>query len=444
MSNTAHQHMPSQTDPIIVIGAGMVGVSTALHLQRQGCNVTLIDKAKNEERASFGNAGVLASSSIVPVTQPGLVRKAPRMLLSKKEPIFLRWSYLLKLLPWALRYLSHANESDTRRIAAALTPIIGNSLNDHLELAAGTAAECHIKPCDFAVLLKDRATFEKDPLPWDIRRANGFNWTELEGAQREKYDPLFKSDFNFMAVFGQHGQITDPGAYLADLTEHFVSSGGTVVREEVTNIAHTNGRVDGVITNTGILPAHAVAITAGAWSPLLTKKLGINLPLEAESGYHLEFWGANKMPKSPTLVPSGKFILTPMKGRLRIAGAVEFGGLNNNGSELPKELLTKGVQQLIPGLTFDSQTDWIGHRPAPTDSIPIIDQIPSIAGVYIGCGHQHVGLTGSARTGQLLANMICNKPIDIDMSVYRLGRFGIKNSQPSTMHSAARKPIGAS
>lgn len=431
MPEKACQNRASKDSPVVVIGAGFVGVATALWLQRDGQAVTLVDKGGLEDRASYGNAGVLASSSVVPVTMPGLIAKAPGMLLSKHQPVFLRWSYLLKLLPWAARYLSHANEADARRIAAALTPIIGNSLDDHLALAAGSAAERRIKAADFAVLFRDKATFLQDPLPWDIRRSNGFSWTELDADERVRYDPVFDPSFNFMAVLGGHGQITDPGAYLEDLIKHFISRGGIRIKDEVRDIAHENGQVSGVRTATDLLPASAVAITAGAWSPLLTKKLGVNIPVEAESGYHVEFWGADKMPRSPTLFPGGKFIVTPMEGRLRVAGAVEFGGLGNQGREQPRALLRAGLQQLIPGLKFDSETQWIGHRPAPTDSIPVIDQLSNIKGVFIGVGHQHVGLTGSARTGQLLAELIAGRSPEIDMSPYRIDRFRQSGRRPT-------------
>ncbi len=429
-----------QHNHVVVIGAGMVGVSTALWLQRSGLSVTLVDKAKGDERASYGNAGVLASSSIVPVTMPGLLGKAPRMLLNKEEPIFVRWPYLLKMLPWAIRYLAHANEADARRIAAALTPIIGNSLEDHLKLSAGTGAEHLIRPCDFSVLFKDRKTFLKDPLPWNIRQSNGFTWTELEGADRSSYDPVLNPAFNFMAVLGKHGQITDPGCYLQTLTDYFLKQGGKLLREAVIDIAHQDGKVTGVRTSTYVLPATSVAITAGAWSPLLTKKLGVTIPLQAESGYHVEFWGTSKMPKSPTLVPSGKFILTPMAGRLRVAGAVEFGGLDNVGTEQPKALLRAGVQRIIPGLTYDEQTEWIGHRPAPTDSIPVIDRIPHIDGVFVGCGHQHVGLTGSARTGEILAELISGKSPQLDMSAYRIDRFNTPASWRASLGHSTHRP----
>ncbi|MEP2473793.1 MAG: FAD-binding oxidoreductase, partial [Paracoccaceae bacterium] len=395
-----------------------------------GRPVTLIDMADPTQRASYGNPGVLASSSVLPVTMPGLLGKLPKMLLNPSEPLFVRWPHLPKLLPWALRYLSHGNEADVRRIASAMAPIIGNSLDDHVSLTEGTLAQRHIKPCDFAVLFRDRADFEGSKLGFDIRRDLGFEWVEHEGAACDTYDPLFPQDFGFLAALPKHGQITDPGAYLNDLHDHFISVGGAFVRSEVTDITHENGAITGVITPDGPLAACAVAITAGAWSPLVTKRLGVTIPVEAESGYHLEFWDASHMPKSPTLVPGFKFILSPMEGRLRVAGGVEFGGLKNEGRDAPFAALKRGVDQLLPTLTYSKETRWMGHRPAPTDSIPIIDELPTVKGVFLGFGHQHVGLTGSARTGQVLANMICGVAPNIDLRPYAVSRFmGAANSK---------------
>lgn len=409
--------------PVIVVGGGFVGIATAIWLQRDGQQVTVVDMAAPGERASYGNAGVLASSSVLPVTMPGLMAKLPKMLISPTEPIFVRWPYLLKMMPWALRYLSHATEAEVRRIASALAPIIGTSLEDHLALSAGSAAADRIKPCDFAFLFKDRAGFAHDALEWDIRKELGFQWNEFQGAARSAYDPLFPASYDFLAALPEHGQITDPGAYLNDLTAHFIASGGRVLDSEVTDIVHGDGAVRGVVTPMGELKASAVAITAGAWSPLVTRKLGVRIPVEAESGYHLEFWDASVMPKTPTLVPTKKFILSPMDGRLRVAGGVEFGGLKNKGRAAPFDALKHGVDEILPNLTYRKETRWMGHRPAPTDSVPIIDELPNIKGVYLGVGHQHVGLTGSARTGKILADMIGGVPLKLDLSPYRVTRF---------------------
>ena len=420
---TDHRASSSPFAPVLVVGGGMVGVATAIWIQRDGYAVTLIDKGAPKDRASFGNAGVLAAASVLPAAMPGISRKLPKMLLSATEPIFMRWTYMPRLLPWALKYISHANEADTRRIALAMQAIVGNGLEDHLALTDGTDAQHFIKPCDFAVLYKNRTAFEDDCLAWDIRKSLGFDWSEHADAARADYDPVFNDALTFTAALSGHGQITDPGAYMAALRDHFVKSGGKIIAAEVTDIRREGGRATGVMTKDGPIEGQSVAITAGAWSPLLTRKLGVKIPVEAESGYHMEFWEPSFLPKMPTLIPSKKLLFSPMKGRLRVAGAVEFGGLRNAGQEAGFRLIRAAMKEVLPGLRYARETKWFGHRPAPVDSIPVISDMPGIEGVYLGFGHQHVGLTGSARTGQLLAQMIGKRRINIDMSPYDVSRF---------------------
>ncbi|MEM9678181.1 MAG: FAD-dependent oxidoreductase, partial [Pseudomonadota bacterium] len=175
------QQNGSELRTVAIIGAGIVGVSTALWLQRDGHKVILIDKVGPAEGASFGNGGVLASCAIVPVTVPGLLAKAPAMLLSPNQPLFLKWSYLPKLAPWLLRYLRHANEDAVNRRATAMMDIIGDSLADHQALAAGTGAERWIMPCDYMYLYRSRADYEADAFGWAVRKAHGFKWDVLEG-----------------------------------------------------------------------------------------------------------------------------------------------------------------------------------------------------------------------------------------------------------------------
>ncbi len=145
---------------VAVIGAGIVGVSTALWLQRDGHNVILIDKAGPGEGASGGNGGILASCSMVPVTVPGLFLKSPGMLFSADGPLFLRWSYLPKLAPWLLRYLRGCRSQETKRIAGAIAGLVSNSLEEHQALAEGTPAERWLKPSDYIYVYRDRAAFE--------------------------------------------------------------------------------------------------------------------------------------------------------------------------------------------------------------------------------------------------------------------------------------------
>lgn len=411
------------TKTVAIIGAGIVGVATAIWLQRDGHKVILIDKAEPGEGASHGNGGILASCSMVPVTVPGLMGKAPKMLFSPNQPLFLKWSYLPRLLPWLAKYLSHANEKDVKRIATAVAGIVGDSLAEHQTLAKGTGAEDYIVPADYLYLYRDRTHFEEDAFGWSIRKACGFEWEELEGTAFADYDPTYSPDIGFAVKMGDHGRITDPGAYVKALAAHAQSEGAEIVRAEVGRINSDTMGVYALETDTGTIEAEDVVIATGAWSKPLADQLGLKVPLESERGYHLELWEPNVMPKSPTMVASGKFVVTPMDGRIRLAGIVEFGGLEAEPSRAPIDLLRNNIRAAMPGLTWEREVEWMGHRPAPADSIPAIGEVPGKTGAWLGFGHHHIGLTGGPKTGRLLAQMISGRKPNLDMTPYSAARF---------------------
>ena len=411
------------TKTVAIVGAGIVGVSTAVWLQRDGHDVVLVDKQGPGEGASHGNGGVLASSSIIPVTAPGIAAKAPSMLLDRNEPLFLKWRYLPKLSPWLCRYLSHANAKDTRRIAHALNGIVADSLADHQSLARGTRAEHRIVPTDYLYAYKSRKHYEADAFGWGIRREAGVAWRELEGSEFREYDPVFADGFGFAVCLPRHGRIADPGAYVKDLTAEVAASGGRILRAEATDILRGLGKVTGVRTGGETVHCDALVLTAGAWSGPLARQFGLKVPLESERGYHLDFHNPSFMPRSPTMIAGGKFVITPMEGRLRAAGIVEFGGLKAPPGKAPFDFLLRNVKAALPGLTWSSVTEWMGHRPATTDSIPVIGEVPGLRGAYVGFGHHHVGLTGGPNTGRLLAQLVSGKKPNIDLAPYSPARF---------------------
>ncbi|UYV36529.1 FAD-dependent oxidoreductase [Rhodobacteraceae bacterium D3-12] len=416
--------MTDQSKTIAIIGAGIVGVSTAIWLQREGHKVILIEREEQAgEGTSFGNAGLLASCAVVPVTVPGLMRKAPKMLLSANQPLFLKWGYLPRLAPWLLKYLSHNNDADVRRISTALNAVIGDSLNDHLALAAGTGAEKWIVPCDYLFLYRDRVAFEADAYGWNIRRDLGFSWDELGREALHAYDAAYSTAAGFGVRLGDHGRIADPGRYVKALAAHAVAQGAQMIRATVTDFVHENGRLTGVRAGGEIIACDDAVVATGAWSKALGQKLGLTIPLETERGYHVELWDPSVMPRAPAMVASGKFVMTPMDGRLRLAGIVEFGGLDAAPSRAPLALLKRHLAEVLPDLTWKEETQWMGHRPAPSDSIPAIGEVPGIKGAWLGFGHHHVGLTGGPKTGQMLAQMISGKTTNVDLSPYSPARF---------------------
>lgn len=414
----------SQTGPhVAIIGAGIVGVSTAIWALRDGFSVTLIDRADPGEGTSFGNAGLLASSAIVPVTVPGLLAKAPRMALHPGTPLFLNWSYLPRLAPWLWRYLKHANARDATARAQAILPLIGDSLADHQALAEGTGAEDWIVPCDYLAGYSSRAAYEADGFAWDLRRELGFDVKLLEADAIKDYDPALGPAIGCVACLDGHGRIVDPGQYVKDLAQHTQKQGAGFVKAEVEAVLCENGHVRGLRAGGEVLDCDKVVITAGVWSGTLAKELGLTVPLAPESGFHLELLEPSVTPRAPMMVADGKFVITPMQGRLRLAGMVGYLGLRAEAPKAPYQLMERHVRQVLPGLTWNDTRRWIGHRPAITDSCPLIGEIPGLRSAFVGFGHDHVGLTAGPRTGQILAQLMAGRRPNIDLTPFAPDRF---------------------
>lgn len=408
---------------MIIAGAGIVGVSTGIWLRRfSDAEVTIIDRAAPGEGTSHGNAGVLASCSVAPVTAPGLVRKAPGMLMNPDFPLFMRWGYFPKLLPWLLKYLANANDSDTQRIAKGLTEIVGDSVDQHVALVRDTDAADWVTHSDYSFAYKDRAAFEADAYTWSLRKAAGFEPELREGDKLREMEPGLSPDFKLLASMKDHGFIRDPGGYVKALAQVFEGLGGTIRQAEIKDVEVSDGNVSAVQTSTGRHECDKLVLATGVWSKPLMKKLGINVPLESERGYHIIFKDAERGPTHPIMVTTGKFVATPMAAGLRCAGVVEFGGLEAGANGKALDLLRRQTRAAFPDLTHSEEIEWLGHRPAPSDSLPLIGEIRD-TGVYAAFGHHHIGLTSGPKTGRLVAGLLANKPTNTNLDAFSPMRF---------------------
>lgn len=410
------------TRHVVVIGAGIVGVSAAIWLQRSGAKVTLLDRAGPGSGTSHGNAGVLAASGVAPVTGPGLLRKAPFMLLNKDYPLYLRLGYVPRLLPWLRKYMRFANDPDTRRISAALAPIVSDSVDQHKALTAELGLSDWIIDSDYVFAYRTRADFDAEAYTWALRAAAGFTPELIEGADIRDYEPALGPGITCLAAVKDHGYIRDPGGYVTALADAFTQVGGTIRQAEVKDFDLTDGQISAVQTTQGTIACDDIVLAAGVWSKPLMAKLGLNIPLETERGYHVIFENATQGPSRPTMISSGKFVATPMAQGLRCAGILEFAGLEAGPSKAPLALLRRQAKAAFPYLKATGEIEWLGHRPAPSDSLPLIGQIGH-SRIYTAFGHHHIGLTGGPKTGRLIAGLIMGHPSNIDLAAYDPHRF---------------------
>ena len=409
---------------IAVVGAGIVGISCALHLQRLGASVTVIDRQEpgDVDAASYGNGGVLARCSVVPVATPGILKKAPSMLFNADGPLFMRWSYQPRLLPFLIPYLRSSKRDSVEHIARNLAPLLFDSVDEHRALAQGTGAERWVRSCEYMFLYGNRDAYENDSFGWGLRREHGFEWDELEGDAVRERNPALSPHYGFAASMKDHGIIVKPGNYVADLAKAFSAAGGDLVRADIKQVQPVD---DGVVLKTdgGDVKAERVVVAGGVWSDVLAAPLGANVPLESERGYHLELTNVNKELTNAVMDTARKFVATPMDGSIRLAGVVEFGGRHAPPSKGPANLLERGAKALMPDLEYETKRSWMGHRPAPVDSLPIIGPAPASDKVFFAYGHHHVGLTSGPKTGRIVAQHVMGLQTNLDIDAYRCDRF---------------------
>jgi D-amino-acid dehydrogenase len=411
----------------IVIGAGIVGLSAALALQADGHRVTLLDPVGPAGGASFGNAGWVSGGSVVPMAYPGMLKAVPGWLMDPLGPLSVRWSYLPTAAPWLWRFVRAGTPEKIAAQAAALRQLLGPAVATHRDLAARVGAQHLIHQLGSLWVYRSRAAFDADAKGSALRRSQGVVVEDLEADAIRQLEPSLTRDIRHARFIAENGHCTDPAALCHLAAETLVREGGRLALERAVSLDQRDGRVVAVRTEAAIHPADWVVLAAGAWSAPLAAELGDRIPLETERGYHLEIADAEGSPRLPIMSGEGKFAVTPMAGRLRVAGTVEIAGLAAPPDWRRADLLLGQVQALFPGLprTVPEQrlSRWLGHRPSTPDSLPVIGRSKNASNAILAFGHGHIGLASGPMTGRLVADLIAGRVPAIDLAPFSPGRF---------------------
>ncbi len=408
---------------VAVVGAGIVGVATAVNLQRKGFDVILIDEREPGEGASYGNAGVMGPCAIVPVPVPGIVSKLPSLLLDPLGPLSVNLFHIVKNARWFLDYVRHGSAGEVERIARELFKLTHGAPEEHLSLAHGTDAVSYVGASDYFYVYPERSDFAKEAFAWDVRRRNGITFEEVDDSNLREFEPDLSEEFKFAIRLPGHGFSVDPGRLIKSLAQSFASNGGRVLKARVRSIEVEDGAARNVLTDRERISFNKLVIAAGAWSLDLLSTLGVSVPLMSERGYHVEFRDPGVRHNHPLMITSGKYVATPMQGRLRLAGMVEFRKMADDPNPKLWERLKQHAQLLFPSANLAQIDTWMGHRPSLPDSLPVMGEVPGFPNVVLAFGHQHIGLTTGPKTGRLVAQLVAGEIPNEDLSAFSPARF---------------------
>ncbi|AYG57965.1 NAD(P)/FAD-dependent oxidoreductase [Rhizobium jaguaris] len=408
---------------VIVVGAGIIGAAIAFELQRRGRQVTLVDKGEPGEGASFGNMASIALD-FVANSRPSTWRKVPGWLLDPEGPVWLRPSYAPKMLPWFLRFAAAGRPSRVREIEDAGMSLSRHALGDFRRMLEAIGAPDLMTEEGCLAIYETESEFTGDRGHIELMRRYGFEHKVLSGTEIRDYEPALSPKITKAVLLPDNKSIRNPYQLVLKLVEAAKVRGTTFASGAVRTVERqANGAMTALFEDGRRLEANDVVLAAGVRTRFIASALGEPIPLETERGYHTQIMKPGIAMRYSIIWPHRAFMVTPTAGGIRVGGNVELAGLDAPPDFRRPRILVRHAQRALPGLQVEDAKDWMGHRPALPDTIPIISPSSRVPGVWYATGHGHLGLTFSATTARLMADMMTGVTPEVDMTPFRINRY---------------------
>lgn len=414
---------PSDQKTAIVIGAGAVGLCSALYLQRDGWQVTVIDPEDPGQGASGGNAGLIAVSIVTPVAMPGTLKQVPRMLLDREGSLRIRWRYLPRLMPWLAGFLRASTPARVEAISKAIASMTMTAFEAYRPLLEDAGAEALIRRQGYMVLLSKASQLDTMAPELAIKRRLGVAYEILDAHEVRQMIPALGDGVLKGVFYPEVGHAVDPQELMVKLARCLTERGGRLLKGRATGFDLGPEGVRAVRTTSGERAANIVVVAAGAWSKSLAAALGDKVPLDCERGYHVMIPNPGIETRLPLVSADLRFCMTPMAKGLRLAGTVEFAGLDAPPDFARAELMKRHAKRVFPDLATDGATSWMGRRPSMPDSLPVLGRARRHANAYYAFGHGHIGLTCGAASGKAIADLASGRSPAFDTSPFAADRF---------------------
>ena len=389
---------------IAVIGGGVIGLAIALRLRADGREVAVVEPNEPGSGASYGNAGTIADYAIIPVATPSVLRNFVSLLLDPDSPLAIRKAALPTLFPWLARFayesLPHRYHNNARRMAE----LVSDASSAWTELSAEIGASNLLNAKGCLYLYRTSKAFRAATSDIELRRSYGVSQELLSANDVLQLEPRLPRFEGGGLFFPKAINFTDPGQVMHLLSAAVRRTGVDFIKASATCITRERDGVR-VAASPFEVRARTVVIAAGAHSRKLAAEIGDPVPLDTERGYHIEYDMAESPIERPVCPATQGFYLCPLRGRLRIAGMVELGGLKAPPNPQLLQALASNARRIFPELSAPSRT-WLGFRPSMPDSVPVIRPSKGGRDVILAFGHGHIGLTLAPRTARLISAML--------------------------------------
>ena len=409
---------------VTIIGGGIIGLSTAYFLQKEGCEVVVVDASNMDSGASYSNAGYICPSHFIPLAAPGVVRSGLRWMLDSSSPLYIKPSLNRDFLKWAWAFNSSATSSNVKKNAIHLRDF--TLFSQELFQAIKKAAEFsfHYENKGLLMLCQTARQLEKELEILSIAKSLNVHAKEISKAALKTLEPSIEIN-GVGGVYFKNDHHSTPRDFMNQLKAHLKSKGVCVFpNETVVDFKMKQGKIAQLITTKQTLSSDEYVMASGSWSADLCKKLGLKLLLQAAKGYSVNTQVSTGI-SIPTILTEAKVAVTPMDGFTRFAGTLEIAGVNQNINRKRVEVIAKASNHYYPSIQLSKQeieAASCGLRPLSPDGLPYIGKPESCENMTIATGHAMLGWTLGPGTGKLVSELILNQKTALDISPYHPNR----------------------
>ena len=418
--NFARKPADVQAD-VIVLGAGIVGVSAAYAARQRDLSVILVDRREPGSETSYGNAGILSSGSILPLNKPSLLSALPAYITNRHAA--LRWDpdWAIRNIDWLVRFLANAAPSRIKPRATALHGLIGASLKLHREWIVKADAAQRIRETGWLKAWRSDAVAAAKQ-EQDFLAEYGIGSQLLDRQAISALEPNIVPVYKVGLLHTETASVDSPGAVVKAYARMFEGSGGEIRQSDIKAIV-PDGEGWRVELADGAIKARHVVVALGPWSPDLLRPLGYRVPMAFERGYHREFKpNPARSLQRPIHDADGSFLMTPMEQGIRVTSGVELTARDAPSSFAQLD----SVVPLAHGVVEFGEPvgePWRGARPTLPDSLPMIGPAPRHSGLWLSFGHQHIGFTTGPATGAAIAAMVAGSKPPFNAAPFSPGRY---------------------
>lgn len=415
--------MPAAREDVIVVGAGAIGLATALALRAHGRQVRVIERGRIGAATSHGNCGTITPSHAPPLAAPGVPLRALHWMLDPRAPLYVRTRLDPTLWRWLLQFSARCNARDWLQSTRARGALLNDS---RLRLAGWVQA--HALDCEFDArgldyVFGDARNFDHYAAECEALNAQGIATTCIPGADYARANPAFHDRLAGAIHFPGDAQLR-PDRYTAELARVLRAQG--VVIDEAVDVQGFSDDAQGVRVQAGEqwLVARELVLATGPWSRHWARQLDLRVPIQPGKGYSLTWSRPSQVPQRPVVLKDHSVFVIAWREALRLGGTMEFAGADPRLRATRLQALQQAADRYLrTPRGAQLQEQWCGWRPMSVDDVPMIGRAPAHPHVWLAAGHGMLGISMSAGSGQLVADLVCGRTPAIDPAPYRPERF---------------------